>query len=90
MRLKAKRLIAIMMIISVAGVVMTQSGLGCTSLFGEQALSAVDMCFIFDCQNGALGGTIKFCSTSVGEFVTFSDCPADTQGGGDGDGGGGL
>jgi hypothetical protein len=52
----------------------TQSGLGCASLFGEQGMAATDFCFIFDCQRGALGGTIDFCSDSTLESPTFTDC----------------
>lgn len=67
------------------------SGLACTSLFGEQAMSTADLCFIFDCQNGALGGAIEFCSDSAFESPLFTDCPGATpdEDGGDGDGGGG-
>jgi len=85
---KRKRLIAVLVIVSAAGILTVESGLACVSLFGEQALAATDFCFIFDCQNGALGGTIKFCSTSQGESPTFNDCPPETFDGGGGGGGG--
>jgi hypothetical protein len=50
-------------------------GLGCTSMFGEEALGMFDSCFLFDCQNGAIGGLIDFCSNSPVESVLFTDCP---------------
>jgi hypothetical protein len=73
-----------MLLVGTAGVLLAQSGLACASLFGEQTLAATDFCFIFDCQNGALGGTIDFCSDSTLESATFTDCPQfrDDTGGG--------
>jgi hypothetical protein len=54
-----------------SGLMLAQNGLACGSFFGEAALSAVDFCFLFDCQNGALGGLVQFCSNS---FPVFVDC----------------
>jgi hypothetical protein len=85
---KKKRLVAVLVLVSAAGVLMVESGLACASLFGEQALAATDFCFIFDCQNGALGGTIRFCSNSPNESPTFNDCPPEAFEGGGGGGGG--
>lgn len=64
-----------------AGASVFQIGTGCASFAGEQALIATDFCFIFDCQNGAFGGTLQPCqgAAPVGEdgqqrFPLFVDC----------------
>jgi hypothetical protein len=35
---------------------------GCMSFAGDQFLATVDFCFVFDCQNGILGGVFDPCS----------------------------
>ncbi len=40
--------------------------MSCGSLAGEAGVAAVDMCFIFDCTNGAFGGLIDPCGTVPG------------------------
>ena len=55
------------------------SGVACPSFAGETFMSTFDFCFLFDCQNGALGGLLDPCNDS---FVLFTDCPnsqANTQ-----------
>lgn len=52
----------------------------CLSFTGETVLTSADFCFIFDCQNGILGGTIDPCSQTTdinGDPIppTFLDCP---------------
>ena len=47
----------------------------CISFSSEQALATTDFCFLFDCQNGAYGGLIDFCSLSTLEEPLFTDCP---------------
>lgn len=52
----------------------------CFSFTGEQMLSSADFCFIFDCTNGILGGTLDPCSETRdvnGNLIppTFLDCP---------------
>ena len=52
----------------------------CLSFTGESVLSSANFCFIFDCQNGILGGTIAPCSRSTdanGDAIPplFIDCP---------------
>lgn len=81
MRLRNSRIQTVLLLVGAAGMLLgTHAGLGCASLFGEQAMRMADMCFIFDCQNGAFGGTIDFCSNSNGESPTFTDCPPPTGG----------
>jgi len=71
-------------LIAGGGFLMSGPGTSCTSFVGESALVATDFCFIFDCQNGILGGTIDPCSgvgsgSSTVEGTTqppfFTDCP---------------
>ena len=53
---------------------------GCFSYVGSSALSATDFCFVFDCQDGILGGTVDPCAglgagDNSGELPLFTDCP---------------
>ncbi len=67
------------------GFLMAGPGTGCLSFVAETALVATDFCFIFDCQNGFLGGTVDPCpNPSMSDLeanVTpsggpvFLDCP---------------
>jgi hypothetical protein len=43
---------------------------------GEMSMSSVDFCFLFDCQNGAIGGLIDPC----GNPPLFADCGDGTDG----------
>ncbi len=66
------------------GFLMSGPGTDCGSYMANSLLVATDFCFIFDCQNGFLGGVIDPCAgvgggTATGEDDTaaplFSDCP---------------
>jgi hypothetical protein len=67
------------------GLLFAGPGTGCASYVVESALATADFCFIFDCQNGILGGTIDPCpplDDLSGEAVLsppsgpiFVDCP---------------
>lgn len=67
------------------GLLFAGPGTGCGSFLVETALATADFCFIFDCQNGILGGTIDPCpplDATSGESVLtpptgpiFVDCP---------------
>jgi hypothetical protein len=59
----------------------TSGNLTCGSFGSEAAVSSLDMCFIFDCTNGILGGIIDPCANVGG---------SDAGGGGGGTGGGEL
>ena len=72
--------------LAVAGAVLFSGpGTGCTSFLAESALAPANFCFIFDCQNGLLGGTLDPCPPvdifSGGSLFTpptgplFTDCP---------------
>lgn len=58
---------------------LASPGAGCISFTAEALLETADFCFIFDCQNGILGGTIDPCTGTVGdqsgELPLFRDCP---------------
>lgn len=52
----------------------------CLTFSAETAASSANFCFIFDCQNGILGGTLDPCSETRdvnGDLIppTFLDCP---------------
>jgi hypothetical protein len=55
---------------------------GCIGFASDQVQRSVNFCFLFDCQNGALGGLIDFCPNNVnqdgtvpsGNANTFADC----------------
>lgn len=52
--------------------------LGCTSFFANAGLSSLDLCFLLNCNDGALGGLVNFCSPiNFTSFVTGND---DAQG----------
>jgi len=79
-----KKISAIAGSLALGGYLMASPNTGCTSFLGESALVAADFCFIFDCQNGLLGGTIDPCSgigsgnqTVEGDNAQplFTDCP---------------
>lgn len=64
---------------------MAVSGSSCSTFAGEALFSQADFCFIFDCQNGILGGTIDPCAragSDVGgrDLPLFIDCPDFTAG----------
>lgn len=55
------------------GVLLAGPGTSCGSFSAESLLSSADFCFIFDCQNGALGGAVDPCAGAG--FVGSSDGP---------------
>lgn len=71
-------------IVSLGAYLFSGPGTSCTSFVGESAFTSTNFCFIFDCQNGILGGTIDPCSgigsgdqTVEGQFTGvpfFTDC----------------
>lgn len=75
------RAVAIGVSLALGGaILMSGPGTGCTSFLSESAVTSTDFCFIFDCQNGILGGTIDPCAGTEtgdrsGELPLFTDCP---------------
>lgn len=72
MRSHSRRLAVLAGIAAGGGFLLTGPNTGCMSFMAKSAVTATDFCFIFDCQNGILGGTIDPCS---GEQPLFADCP---------------
>jgi len=83
-------MVAAFLATGVAGYLFSGPGTSCMSFLGESTLESANFCFIFDCQNGILGGTIDPCSgigsndntqegTVTGEQF-FTDCPLGTGG----------
>ena len=75
MRLSARKIGAFLTLAAGGGYLLAGPGTGCTSYLADSTLVATDFCFIFDCQNGILGGTIDPCATSAGNGPFLVDCP---------------
>lgn len=84
MRAQYRRISAVVALLGGCGFLLTGPATTCSSFTGRTALVAADFCFIFDCQNGILGGTIDPCTgmnsgdqTVEGETALplFTDCP---------------
>ena len=85
MRSRSRRVALTLALFAGGGFLLAGPGTSCSSFLGESAFVATDFCFIFDCQNGFLGGTIKPCDIGggFGGFVDpdvtnsplFVDCP---------------
>jgi hypothetical protein len=80
MRSRVTRITMWVALLGATGGVLAGSGLACASLNGRQALATFDSCFLFDCQNGAIGGLVDFCAESSEESSLFTDCPEFTTG----------
>ncbi len=61
MRSRRVRICLLLGLVATTGMLYAGSTLACTSLALDQAATAVNFCFLFDCQNGALGGLVQFC-----------------------------
>ena len=80
MRNKRRRLLLLLGVGTGGGMLFTTGAEpACISFASEQALATTDFCFLFDCQNGAIGGLIDFCSQSSLEEPLFTDCPEFTE-----------
>lgn len=82
--MRSKRATTMLALLGGMGLLLSGPATSCTSFTGRTLLVAADMCFIFDCQNGAFGGAINPCSgigsgdqTSEGQTALplFTDCP---------------
>ncbi len=85
MHKRGRKVISALTLLGSAGYLMAGPGTSCSSFAGQSALVTADLCFIFDCQNGILGGTIDPCSgigsgnqTVEGDsqLPLFTDCPS--------------
>ncbi|MCG3138076.1 MAG: hypothetical protein HJJLKODD_01934 [Phycisphaerae bacterium] len=52
----------LMMFLGGTALLGTGSKAGCARSAGDTVLVSANFCFIFDCQNGVLGGTFNLCS----------------------------
>lgn len=86
MRSRTRRATLTLALLAGGGFLMAGAGTSCSSFLGESAFVATDFCFIFDCQSGLLGGTIRPCATgspgqggvgdpNVTNEPLFVDCP---------------
>ncbi|MBI1827839.1 MAG: hypothetical protein HY287_02095 [Planctomycetes bacterium] len=88
MRIRKSNLFKAMSLIgSGALLLQTTASPGCVGYAARSTLAVADFCFIFDCQNGAFGGTFKPCSAvttttdangQVTSLPLFADCPTVT------------
>ena len=80
MRSRLRRIAVSVGLIGVGGFLLAAPGAGCFSFTGEAIVGMTDLCFIFDCTNGILGGTIDPCDPQInfetGQAMTIlADCP---------------
>ncbi len=78
MRRSARRVVTFLTLAAGGGYLMAGPGTGCGSYVLESGLASTDFCFIFDCQNGILGGTIDPCASTgdePGQGPLLADCP---------------
>lgn len=74
------RTAAITVSLALGGAFLAVSGGSCSTFSAQSALGTADLCFIFDCQNGILGGTIDPCSiigtdSDGNDVPLLVDCP---------------
>jgi len=74
MRTRSRKVIAAISLLAASGFLTSGPGSSCSSYVGQTSFVDLDFCFIFDCQNGILGGTIDPCTT---QDPLFEDCPTD-------------
>ena len=82
--MRSRRAISVLGLLGGLGFLLSGPATSCTSFTGRSLLVAADLCFVFDCQNGAFGGTVNPCSgigsgdqTPEGQAALplFTDCP---------------
>ncbi len=62
--------------------ILAAGDLGCFSFGANQGLSSIDFCFLLNCNDGAIGGLIDFCSqTNFTSFVGDNTNPNNQNGG---------
>ena len=82
MRSRLRRIAMGVGLVAGGGVLLASPSSGCISFQGEALFAMTDFCFIFDCTNGVLGGTIDPCGAGFGIFGDLEntdplllDCP---------------
>ena len=71
MRARKPRLIRYALLLFGGTMLFQGAGAACGRMIGDEALTATNFCFIFDCQNGILGGMIDPCVPGQELFI---DC----------------
>jgi len=86
MRFRSRNVAIAAAMIGLGGLVFSGPGTSCSSYMAETALTSADFCFIFDCQNGVLGGVFDPCSPlsettveSQTALPLFTDCRYPTE-----------
>ena len=84
MRRRFRQVVAAVLMVAAGGSLMFTSNLGCESFVGQSLMNTLDFCFIFDCDDGLLGGTIKPCQQALdvnGDPTgpVLVDCPTDEE-----------
>ncbi len=81
MMVRSRRRKVIMAASALSGATLfATSNFACESFVGESIMTAANMCFIFDCNNGAFGGIFRPCvvpdSVGAGAEIPplFLDC----------------
>ena len=83
MRCRSRRIAIVVSLLGMGGFLMSGPGTGCGSFIAESGLVTADFCFIFDCIQGPLGGTLDPCSglgsgdgtvESLVSLPLFTDC----------------
>lgn len=79
MRSRFRRIAVGAGLMAAGGFLLAGTGSGCISFTGEAVTTMTDFCFIFDCTNGILGGTIDPCATQTNfntgdAFFLLADC----------------
>ena len=78
MRSRIRRVVPTLGLLLGGAYLVAGSAYGCGTHLGETLFTSADFCFIFDCQNGLLGGSVDPCA-GVGDFSgqvpLFRDCP---------------
>lgn len=78
MSTRTRRMVGAVSLLAGSGILLSGPGTSCSSYIGESAFVATDFCFIFDCENGILGGTFDPCAErnefeGVGTGGVFTD-----------------
>ncbi len=74
MRTRMRRYLFYLLFLTGGGTLLQGNNAGFVRCAGDTALTAINFCFVFDCQNGALGGGLEFCGDQAGDDI-FLDCP---------------
>ena len=84
MRAGFRRIAMAATLFAAGGSLLFTPNLGCESFAGESMMTSLDFCFIFDCNNGLFGGTVKPCQQGTDENrdptgPLLLDCPPVTD-----------